>query len=113
MAGRVTDLRFVVNDKLRKGHFTFEDAVFDSSQFRATESHCSEMYSPETGFGEVPYTFPLSYVNCNFVVAASGSQPRVGVLVMEETSLMEICRPRVLGPFTSTWVGLHVCWLIF
>ena len=27
--------------------------------------------------------------------------------------MMEICRPRVLGDFTSTFVGLHVCWLIF
>src|SRR5262245_21665602 len=37
--------------------------------------------------------------NWSFVVAASGSQPRVGLLVIEETSLMEIWRPRVLAPF--------------
>jgi hypothetical protein len=51
--------------------------------------------------------------NCNFVVAPSGSQPRGGLLLMEETSLIEIWRPRVFGPFTSTSLGLQVCWLIF
>ena len=32
-----------------------------------------------------------------------------GVLLMDETSLIEIWRPRVLGPFTSTSFGLQVC----
>src|SRR2546428_532263 len=32
-----------------------------------------------------------THANCNFVVAASGSQPRDGLLLIEETSLMEIC----------------------
>ena len=31
----------------------------------------------------------------------------------DETSLMEICRPRVFGLFTSTFAGSQVCWLIF
>ena len=43
------------------------------------------------------------------VVGASGSQPRVGWLVIELTSLMEICRPRVLAPLISTSAGWHVC----
>ena len=47
------------------------------------------------------------------MVAASGSQPRVGLLLIEETSLIEIWRPRVFGPLTSTSDGLQVCWLIF
>ena len=54
-----------------------------------------------------------SQANCNFVVAASGSQPLVGLLVIEETSLIEICRPRVFGPLISISAGLQVCWLIF
>jgi len=52
-------------------------------------------------------------VNCSFVVAASGSQPRDGLLLIDETSLIEICRPRVFGPFTSISLGLQVCWLIY
>src|SRR5205085_4707424 len=55
------------------------------------------------------YSMSLDQVNCSFVVAASGSQPRDGLLLIEETSLMEIWRPRVFGPFTSTSDGLQVC----
>ena len=55
----------------------------------------------------------MAYTNCRRVVAASGSQPREGWLLMDETSLIEICRPRVFGPLTSTSDGLQVCWLIF
>ncbi|MBF8254376.1 MAG: hypothetical protein HW373_1071 [Deltaproteobacteria bacterium] len=55
----------------------------------------------------------VCHANITFVVAASGSQPRVGSLVIEETSLIEIWRPRVRAPFTSTSDGLQVCWLIF
>jgi hypothetical protein len=51
--------------------------------------------------------------NSSFVVGASGSQPRGGLLAMAPTSLIEICRPRVFGPLTSTSLGLQVCWLIF
>ena len=47
--------------------------------------------------------------NCSFVVAASGSHPREGLLLIDDTSLMEIWRPRVLGPLTSTSAGLQVC----
>ncbi|GEM_PF-2382121 len=39
-------------------------------------------------FGET--SAASAYTNCNLVVAASGSQPRVGWLVMDDTSLMEI-----------------------
>ena len=53
------------------------------------------------------------HTNCSFVVAASASQPRVGLLEIEPTSLIEICRPRVFGLFTSISFGSHVCWLIF
>src|SRR5438477_7853348 len=49
------------------------------------------------------------YVNCSLVVAASGSQPREGWLLIDETSLIEICRPRVFGPLISTSAGLQVC----
>jgi len=48
-----------------------------------------------------------------FVVVALSSQPRVGSGVTELMSLMEICRPRVFGLFTSISFGSHVCWLIF
>src|SRR5438093_387895 len=51
--------------------------------------------------------------NATFVVGASGSQPRVGWLLTEPTSLIDICRPRVFAPFTSTSAGLQVCWWIF
>src|SRR5213594_3624152 len=47
------------------------------------------------------------------VVVALSSQPRVGSAVTEETSLIEICRPRVLGLFTSIFNASQVCWLIF
>src|SRR5947207_13285268 len=43
--------------------------------------------------------------NCSRVVGASGSHPRVGLLVTEETSLIEIWRPRCFGPFTSNSAG--------
>ena len=59
------------------------------------------------------YSIAPPYTNCSRVVAASGSQPREGWLLMDDTSLIEICRPRVFGPLTSTSAGLHVCWLIF
>ncbi len=52
-------------------------------------------------------------MNWSLVVAPSASQPLGGLLPMDETSLMEICRPRVLGPLTSTSEGLQVCWFIF
>ena len=74
----------------------------------------------EAGYDEASYdsrlhlslTFQI-HANCSFVIAASASQPREGVLLIEETSLIEICRPRVFGPLTSTSAGLQVCWLIF
>src|SRR5262249_9548399 len=53
------------------------------------------------------------YTNCSFVVGASGSQPRDGLLLIEETSLIDIWRPRVLGHLTSTSQGAHLCWSIF
>jgi hypothetical protein len=49
------------------------------------------------------------YANATRVVGASGSQPRGGLLLIDPTSLIEIWRPRVLGPFTSTSLGLQVC----
>src|SRR4051812_10732924 len=57
--------------------------------------------------------FEAHYTKTIFVVAACSSQPRVGSAVIEETSLMEIWRPRVFGPLTSTCSGSHVCWEIF
>jgi len=53
--------------------------------------------------------------NCNCVVVAVSSQPRVGLSVMPATALIDNCRPRVRAPFTSTSTsaGLQVCWLIF
>jgi hypothetical protein len=53
------------------------------------------------------------YTNRISVVVACSSQPRVGSVVTEETSLIEIMRPRVLGLLTSICFGSHVCWLIF
>ena len=54
-----------------------------------------------------------TYANCSFVVGASASQPRGGLLFTAATSLIESCRPNVFGPLTSTSEGLQVCWLIF
>ena len=51
--------------------------------------------------------------NKNPVVVAFSSQPRVGSAVTDEMSLIEICRPRVFGLFTSICFGSQVCWLIF
>ena len=85
-------------------------------------THSPPGQTPHAWQSCVPYgnAFPrrrswtrTAYTNCSRVVAASGSQPRVGWLVTDDTSLIEICRPRVFGPFTSTSAGLHVCWLIF
>src|SRR5688572_14106150 len=45
------------------------------------------------------------YANTISVVAAFSSHPRVGSAVTEEISLIEICRPRVLGLFTSIFDG--------
>ena len=83
---------------------------------RSESEHRGGVPRPRPGDGGVAATFArarLNQVNCSLVVGASGSQPRVGVLVTDETSLMEICRPRVFGLFTSTSDGVQVCWLIF
>ncbi len=52
----------------------------------------------------------MGQATCNWVVAASGSQPREGWLLIEETSLIELCRARVFGPLTSTSAGWQVCY---
>ena len=51
----------------------------------------------------------VNYAKATRLTDCSESQPRVGLLVIDAMSLIEICRPRVLGPFTSTSDGLHVC----
>ena len=56
---------------------------------------------------------PPPQINCSFVVVASASQLRGGLLLIEPTSLIEIWRPSVLAPLTSTSLGWQVCWLIF
>lgn len=53
------------------------------------------------------------YTNTISVVVAFSSQPRVGSVVTDEMSLMEIYRPRVLGDLISIFEGSQVCWLIF
>ena len=55
----------------------------------------------------------IRQANATRVVVASGSQPRVGEVVTEEISLIDIWLPRVFAPLTATSAGLQVCWLIF
>jgi hypothetical protein len=47
------------------------------------------------------------------LTGAFSSQPRVGLLVTDETSFTDIWFPRDFTPFTASSDGLHVCWLIF
>src|SRR6185369_11032421 len=56
---------------------------------------------------------PNSHTKTIFVVVSFSSHPRVGSAVIDDTSLIEIWRPRVLGLLTSTCDGSQVCCEIF
>src|SRR5205823_5689003 len=89
----------------------WSDQKCDTKQY-AQKAHLSSEFKQPIEAGQTVKR-RTNYVNCNLVVAASGSHPREGLLLIEDTSLIEICRPRVLGPLTSISEGLQVCWFTF
>src|SRR5882757_8499705 len=90
----------------RESSLDFDLAVISKSTFRKPGIIRDNMSYPFAAAKRV-------YANCTWLTGASGSQPRVGLLLMDEISLIEIWLPRDFTPLTATCSGLQVCWLIF